>query len=253
MREKTAYWFKCAALWLLAIFILGTANLAYADGVSFTDSTFNLSNYSSPTIFNSLPGDPTIAVSHNPTAGSGGGPALQFNYNYLAANPGSTTFTALINNNWNYDPSTQGAIEGINFSLDKEVATDFSIGSITAPAVIEQGGNFYVDFIFGVPIGNVYQTITGTNLQASDFGLYDFSTGTFNAAINPDFSATGGDISFGVGNRQNSGIVLGAATTNVFFDNVSWNIVNAPEPGSYVLLAAGLLGLALLNKRLVRA
>jgi len=31
-----------------------------------------------------------------------------------------------------------------------------------------------------LPIGNIYQTINGTDLQASDFGLYDFSTGIFN-------------------------------------------------------------------------
>jgi hypothetical protein len=251
--DKTAYWCKLLALSLFAILILGTANLAYADGVTFSDSTFNLSNYTSPIIFNSLPGNPAITVSQNPTAGSGGGDALQFNYTYPSPNLGSTTLTALINNGWNYTPSSQGAVGGINFSLDKKVVMDFTIGSITGPAIIEQGGNFYIDFISGLPIGGVYQTITGTDLQASDFGLYDFSTGTFNAAINPNFSATGAEIFFGVANRQNSGIVLGPAMTNVFFDNVSWNIVSAPEPGEWMLLAAGLFGVALMSKKLRHA
>jgi hypothetical protein len=185
--------------------------------------------------------------------GKRGGDALQFNYTYPSPNLGSTTLTALINNGWNYTPSSQGAVGGINFSLDKKVVTDFTIGSITGPAIIEQGGNFYIDFISGLPIGGVYQTITGTDLQASDFGLYDFSTGTFNAAINPNFSATGAEIFFGVANRQNSGIVLGPAMTNVFFDNVSWNIVSAPEPGEWMLLAAGLFGVALMSKKLRHA
>lgn len=253
MTDKTAYWCKLAALSLFVILILGTANLAYADGVTFSDSTFNLGSYSSPIIFNSLPGNPAITVSQNPTAGSGGGDALQFNYAYPFANLGSSTVTALINSSWNYTPSTEGAVGGVNFSLDKKVVTDFTIGTITGPAIIEQGGNFYIDFISGLAIGGVYQTIAGTDLQASNFGLYDFSTGVYNTAMNPNFSATGAEMFFGVANRQNSGIVLGPATTNVFFDNVSWNIVSTPEPSSYILLGAGLLGLALMSKKLQRA
>ena len=252
MITKTVGLTKLALLSVFALLLFASPRAANADTV-FSDGTFNLGNYSAPITYNSNPGNPTIAVSQATTGGNPGD-ALLFTYDF-SADPGATisTATGLINSSWNYDPSTQGAIAGINFSVDKELNTIFPISSISAPALLEQGGQYYIDFLSGDTTGGVYQTISGTDLQAADFGLYDFATGTYNTAINPNFTSTGGEISFGIANRQNISDPLGSSEVTVYDDNLTWDIVSTPEPGSLLLLGIGLLAVALASKGFQRA
>jgi hypothetical protein len=188
-----------------------------------------------------------ITISTDPTGNSAGtGPALDFDYSYGAAAADTLTFTAELNNGWTYNPSTQGAITNLVFSADKDLVSPLTISSVTAPAVLEQGGNYYVDFISGLPETG-YQTISGSGLVAADFALYDFTTGTFNTADNPNFTSTGGPIEFGIGNREN-GTVASPIVADAFFDKVTWDI-NTPEPSLLPLLGAGLLGVCALRRK----
>src|ERR1700688_1250996 len=75
--RRTAVLAVCTLGVLLAL----SANSVWADSVAFSDTTFNLANYSTPIIYNNNPGNPVITVSTDPTGNSAGtGPALDFNY-----------------------------------------------------------------------------------------------------------------------------------------------------------------------------
>src|ERR1700722_1923736 len=249
--RRTAVLAACTLAVLLAL----SANSVRADNVAFSDTTFNLANYSSPVIYNNNAGNPVITVSTDPTGDRAGtGPALDINYSYPGVVVGSLTTTGLLNTGWVYDPTTQGAITSIDFSADKNLASTFTISSVTAPALLYQDGNYYFDFVLGSPVSG-YQTISASDLTAADFGLYDFTAGTYNTAVNPNFTDTGDAITFGIGNRQN-GTTGGAVTLNAFFDDVSWDInptAAAPEPGSLALLGAGLAMLVVLRRRSLRS
>jgi hypothetical protein len=240
-----------APAFFFTLFLALAGQPALADS-TFTDTTFNLSNYSIVT-YNNNPSSLTISVSQNPTAGSPTGPALEID----ESNSGSAALgvTGLLNSSWYYNPSTQGAIQSIDFSTDMEITSPSVSGvlsGVTAPALLYQNGNYYIDPIeVSGFTTNAYQTITGSDLQASNFWLCDFTTGTYNMASNPNFSLSGGIIELGFANLVSFPAETASAT--VYVDRVSWDVVSTPEPGSLVLLGAGLCALALAARKLQNA
>ena len=142
-----------------------------------------------------------------------------------------------------YDPSTQGAIDGIDFSWDVFVE-HVAGGGI----VLRQGGVFYYSLKqqLSSPFPMFWETVVGTGVGATGFlaceGLYGpICTGT--GTGNPDFSNSGGPIEFGF--FQAVSILGGSSTTSVTFtsriDNWSVTVNSVPEPGSTALVLAGVL------------
>ena len=96
-----------------------------------------------------------------------------------------------------YDPSVQGAITSLDWTYDFIVlaATNPTFGAVNSTIVLEQGGIFYlvgpaltleVD-----PPDPMWTTNSNSNLTSANFVKVD------GVGENPDFSASGGSISFG--------------------------------------------------------
>src|SRR5579859_6733039 len=225
----------CKVAWALVL-AMGMPSWA---NVVFSDGTFNLANYTQ-NIYNNNPSVASIAVSQCATCGDPES-ALDINYT-VNAGPGAdlVTITGESNNTWTYNPSTQGAIGGLDFSVDKFVHTPAVNTINTGIPLLFQDGNYYVDFVPGPLPKDQFNTISANDLQAGNFELLNFSTGAFDNTSHPDFSATGGLITFGTAARFQGFPFVGSFTSEIRLDNVRFDIV--PEPNSTLLVLA-ILGL----------
>lgn len=238
--------FRRFALLLGAVCLAGLP--AYADGVNFTDGTFNLSNYTQTTAFLSNP-SATLTVAQCASCGNPG-QGLQIIGTFPA--PGITGAIGFVGNSFIYDPATQGAILSVDASADK----DLSISPIasgtgnTFRPLIEQDGIDYLAAISGPVIGTGgttgYNTLSQDGLLATNFLEYDFATGTSGTA-RPNFD--GDTISFGLAQIFTSG---GTVSLEADYDNLNIGVNSMPEPSSLALLTlglAGLIGCAAISRR----
>ncbi len=245
------------AVFTIGLCLATSASSVRADTTTFSDSTFNLANYSSANWSYSPMYAVVTTISTDPTANrSGTGPALQLNYDVVCvpspANPycGYTNYfavTGLLNSHWVYNPATEGAITALHFSADVEVQRPSaeSPDTVLMP-LLYQDGKFYSlsDYLeYGV-VG--YQA-SSVDIPLSYFHVFDFTQDAFGQS-SPNFSSTGDPITFGFGEYESNAVQFPGEgyATNVFYDNVTWKIA-APEPRSLILLATGLCMLALVS------
>ena len=238
------------------VFLFGAVAVALAAlplggaTVMFTDSTFNLSaNYSETVTYKSNSSD---AVSYSQCANCGNpGQGLQF-----LANLGANDITAVgfINNTFTYNPTTQGAINAISASVDKNINTNIPVDptttfSNTFRPLIEQDGVYFVAAVLGPSFNGGdtgYNTISNTSLHATDFLSFDFTTGTFGSA-NPNFN--GDPMLFGLAQVAQ---FAGSTQFEGDYDNLSIAVNTAPEPASILLLAAALGALVFTGRMKMR-
>src|SRR5204863_3967653 len=125
----------------------------------FTDSTFTLGNYSQ-VIYNSDPGDVTITVQQ--TASGNPGTAMQVLNTWSTPNIVFNTITGLLNTTFTYNPSTQGPIQGVDFSLDRYITLVGGTlgGTNNGTVLLSQNGKYYFDQITGPAlVAGTFQTI----------------------------------------------------------------------------------------------
>jgi hypothetical protein len=226
---------KMTGTLLLALAASGRAD------VTFSDGAFNLANYTQNT-YNSNPSVGSFTVTQCASCGNPGN-ALDINY-IVNAGAGADLLTIVgeTNNSWTYNPSTQGAIGGLDFSVDKYLDSPVPNTLNTGIPLLFQNGNYYVDFVSGPLPKDQFNTIVGDDLQASDFELLDFSTGARDASMHPDFSANGGAITFGTAARFQDFPFTGSFPAEIRLDNLSISIVPEPNSAALVLAVMGLLG-----------
>lgn len=221
---------------------------ARAGGVSFSDSTFNLADYSETSVFTSS-GSDSVSWMQCPTCGNPGS-ALQIQMTLpTALDVGAVGF---INNNFAYIPSSQGVISTIDASVDKNIITNIPVDSSTTftntfRPLIEQDGVIFLAAIPGPTFNGGttgYNTISQTGLGASDFTQYDFATNTFGSG-HPNFA--GDPMLFGLGQITSFGV--SSVNFEADYDNLNLSINAVPEPQTATLILIGFgAGALLLSK-----
>ncbi len=219
---------------IIAAFILKASALAIT--VTFSDGTFNLSDYATPLKYQSTQ-SVTITVSQ---LANGGNPGTALST--VADDSANVAFTAklgLLNNSWTYDPGTQGAITSIFFSEDKYSnlqGTPFTSSSIRL--LIKQNGKTYVAATSVTAVVDTWVSGSDT-FFADDFDLWDFATGGVDPNQHPSFSA--GLMQFGVASSPSQSGSGGSGTIYTFnFDNTLIQL-NVPIP-SEIVQSATILG-----------
>jgi hypothetical protein len=163
-----------------------------------------------------------------------------------AAGPDNSTRVSSIYLGQTYDPVAMGAIATIDFAIDAiQPAGQGASGGSVAPILI-QGGVVYQGPSEAMPEAawTLHDFLALTNTSFSEIGA---------PGSHPDFSSTGGEISFGWVYVISSASGDPVART-VGFDN--WNLVvdsvsvpPVPEPGTLGLLGLGVGSLWLMRRR----
>jgi len=172
-----------------------------------------------------------------------GVPALQILYD-LPVGSGDSMI-GFIQPSFTYDPSVDGPIDHVDATASRYIdflSPGFVVTANTWRPLILQDGNYYQAVIPIVPpLEGVYQFGAGLNLQVSDFGLFDRTTGVYDPSLNPDFG--GSLMAFGFASRF---FWTGTepVTVDVRYDPLVIEIAQVPEPMTMSLLWFGLAGLA---------
>ena len=264
---------------------LATAGLAIAAAVTsasadtiLTDGTFsNITN-----VLSNPPGKDWFAP-QNATDGGLGTETVNFvGVNSGFGNPAPSLYFSVTNNSYTggtlspgagildnlltYNPSVSGAISSINASADKYLSATNPPQTLSSGFRIlaYQGGNYYMSST-SVPINQLgdWESISALGLTANSFneiclvscGTGGFAnTSSFPAGSNPNFSASGGLITFGllffVGSSSGYLSTPGSSVTSAF-DNLSLDISQTPLPSTWAMLLGGfaLLGFFLYRGR----
>lgn len=240
-----------------ALLLAGVSATSRANVIVFSDGNFNT-------------GWSDIAVSINNTTShtfitsnpsSGGAPGFYRQEIHTATR--DTNAPSLAGLQWfaansaaNYNPSVEGAITSINVSYDL-INLNLPVPGFTNVNVgygvgVEQGGRYYRAY-FGDIGGSAWTSFSHLNLTSASFqevlpgGPYPH----IGFSSQPNFSATGSNLRFGYWILNGiSGSIAG--TTGI--DNWNVTITNeAPEPATFAIAGAGLLGMAFFRRRRARS
>jgi hypothetical protein len=230
--------------WLVA----GAVHLGLAPSASastqFADSTFNLTDYTEPSI---QTGQASISTTQITTGGNPGD-ALQVVLSIPAIATAFQAVGVFENNRFTWDPVRQGPIQSVDFSLDSFAqTTGFVPPSQGIFAIVAQGTAFYGHSIALPAVLGMYQTGQARGLLAADFSLIDPSSGAVDPTRHPDF--TTGVLSFGFASEWSEPAGAPAALVTLRADNflidVNTRAISTPAMSPWmasmfaVLLAVG--------------
>lgn len=214
---------------------------------SFSDTTFNSSDY----ILTSYAG-PSVTTSLAQSASGNPATALEGTYTASSGNGAGVLFTAL-NQNFVYDPTVRGTITSISASLDRFFSPTLdgipiAVGSYSLRILAEQNGQIYQTvFTFGPfnQLGGDWYTLATSNIQASDFKLFDPANfGAPGSLTGLDYA--GSAITFGFAMRaagavDSNGVPVDLPSAGTLrADNFSVAIASVPEPSAWLMMVFGL-------------
>jgi hypothetical protein len=237
----------------LAAAACGLAATPALASVTFTDATFNTVDYTLGSFK-----DPAVTVTSNGQTATGGnpGPALQGTASSTGVNAKGVLFTAL-NNGFVYDPTANGAITSLDFSLDRFASftnggAATPVGSYSLRLLAEQDAQLYqATFVFG-PFnqpGGSWHSLTQNGIGAASFSTLNATNFTGSGAFG-GLNFGGDAITFGFAMR--AGVPLDGSgnpstldqTSDLRADNFSLTVHTAavPEPASWAFMILGLGG-----------
>lgn len=130
-----------------------------------------------------------------------------------------------------YDPSIDGAITTVSFAFDASTtSTTYPLeAAIVFAPVLEQAGAYYVAGS-GIEAGFNWASLSEGSFFADDFALY-----VGDGPAHPDFTATGGPITFGFAASSGPHATAGLYTTTGGLD--SWQVtvsdeIDTPDAGA---------------------
>jgi len=219
---------------------------AQASSITFSDSVFNDADWAI-TVLSDAPGFTGTAFQSTADGGGFGGASDTYRrveHTWGVIDDNVVTFHQKLGAT--YDPSTQGAIDSIDYKEDARrfLPSSFGDGHATGPA-IRQNGNIYITFVGSQGGAWAFTPETSWTLKELTATESSFFLSTnaspLSGSGSPDFSASGSimDIGFWRGNS-------GGGISPAGIDNWEFTIVQAviPVPASVLLFgsALGLLG-----------
>ena len=159
---------------------------------------------------------------------------IQVNWTVDNASTGRRGEVGLLFNAASYSAGTTGAVQSIDFTVNQA----YVLLSPKSRLLIRQSGKYYVSS------NEFFQTTqNSTNLTDTNFSELDTgSTGSTNIIVNngsnPDFSATGGTMDFGIWCFQASSGQAGGSSTEGAFDSGEFSVTVNPVDGSLQPFAA---------------
>jgi hypothetical protein len=132
-----------------------------------------------------------------------------------------------------YDPSTQGAVAGVQFDFEGFSLVGNTAGAVGYGALIEQDGMFFLSGFGQTLDGAGFETFGGSVLSATDFAKVVGGTGV-DTTMNPDFSAAGGVMKFGF--FASNGTFGTPSVNEGGVDNWSVEITEVPAPPALALI-----------------
>lgn len=247
-------------LYILLLCVLVTSVPALADILSFSDTTFDPANYnfSNPPV---ISGVTNYSYGQCPACGNGDPLGFQASVTTTTPAPGVPfvgAFVGFLNNTFNFNPQTQGAINYIDTSVDKNLIVDSNLTGFASNfyPILKQGDNYYtIQYGITGPALNSPDTSTGywtigqTGLTYDQLVLFDFTTQAYVDTSHPDFSINGSQITLGFAPliSANSPNIITADYDNLSFD-INYSPLTqspVPESSSLGLLSIFLMGLVL--------
>jgi Viral BACON domain len=206
------------------LLLAGSLIPVYAD-VVFSDTAFNLSNYANAPSYTA--NGATTSISQCGGCGDPGS-ALQAVATFGSGSTPGFADGGIVNTGFVYNPSTQGAIESLTASVDKDESVNGTPNN-GAPfttsfhPMIEQDGKYYIATIPGPGFAGGstgFLHFSQAGMTASDFTQFDFTTGNY-VTGNPNFS--GDAMTFGIASLASSsnGIIFTVVDDNLTFDLVT--------------------------------
>jgi len=225
---------NCMAACVIGAFLCGQV---HGETVSFTEGTFELSNWETSTAEGGNGGSSTVTQQS-----SGGIPdaycKLSITVNSAGSFVRSRAWVFSRRPDTTYDPQTQGSIQTIDYGEHSVMFEGFGNGHQTGPALWQDGTMYLVPAMLANQSTWTHQALNG--LTAEDF-VDDWDQ----RDTHPDFSASAPEITFG--------FYRVLATTDCSYtivtglDNWSLTVHPVPEPASALLV--GLASLTMLRRK----
>lgn len=234
---------RCRLL-ITTLLVCALPGRVLADLITFSDSSFADADWSNSIVVDESTGG--IATSSASRLVSGGNPDSFRNDLYTfpyGANPPETVRIANMNSSALFDPSSQGGIVSLSFSLDYNLMsqTGGSPGTQVGIALLQSSTYFLGPDLQSFSTMGSWQTLSGSVLTAADFSRIAGA-----GPSNPDFSGLGSVIQFGYGLGIGAGVGDPTLISSSFgVDNWSVELQSVPAPPAAWLLATALSGLGL--------